>query len=657
MDGPGNPDTYTTDDNWRRVQAASDSHLPPEGTDRWQHEGIDLVEITASDERFMTAMSYPRHETTDRTVEPKTKGAGGQHLETDAALEPVIKLIEPKAYKGDDPGPQEIYPGFKTGQSRSVIRTHGAPSPWIHGETILGPQDPLRFVLIKSHKKQNKGVIEEAGQVPWKLKTKVFPPRVMEVEDNPASGQDGIDSTARSLVTSPVQKFNPQADQKTTHQAPNPRGRGVSALPVVDEEPTEVTTKPALEKVRGKRPKSKVRFSDGSPSGVPKPTDETPLEPDKKQDEPISKHRRRPQKPNESLLQAALHNAARAKEKAAAGSNSSAASSSVFSPEVYMENMWEAATTQATRDDRKEIMGLSLTRWLERDSHLLESVCRTGKPQVVRHLLSKGVNPGTRKKPRPTPLLLAVQGGTPQHYKCVQALLHRGVDLNVKHKRSGKTALHLAIETADFKGHTNLVRDLAAGGANPNIPDRTGELPIHAIFRGGEPSGPLKKHRLDALACILKVDICGETDVNVSEPHERHSPLHLAVAKTSPYAVGMLLYKGANVNAENAIRVTPLLLAATQWAGGPLTPDQEVVLDLLLKAPGIEVDRQAGGSGRTALHFAALHCAPAAVRLLLAKSASARGTDSKGMTPLELCATNDTSKWKVERDEIRALLR
>jgi hypothetical protein len=127
MDGPGNPDTYTTDDNWRRVQAASDSHLPPEDTDRWQHGGIDLVEITASDESFMTAMSYPRHETTDRTVEPKTKGAGGQYSGTDTALEPVIQLIEPKAYNGDDPGPQKIYPGFKTGQSRSVIGVSYAP--------------------------------------------------------------------------------------------------------------------------------------------------------------------------------------------------------------------------------------------------------------------------------------------------------------------------------------------------------------------------------------------------------------------------------------------------------------------------------------------------------------------------------------------------
>ncbi|KAL3445426.1 hypothetical protein BJX65DRAFT_309893 [Aspergillus insuetus] len=159
-------------------------------------------------------------------------------------------------------------------------------------------------------------------------------------------------------------------------------------------------------------------------------------------------------------------------------------------------------------------MGLSLTRWLERDSHLLESVCRTGKPQV---------------------------GGSLRHYKSVQALLHRGVDLNVKHKRSGKTALHLAIETTDFKGHTNLVRDLAAGGANPNF------------------------------------------------------PLHLAVAKTSPYAVGILLYKG--VNAENSIRVTPAPAGRDAVGGGPLKPDHEVILDLLLMAPGIEVNRQAGAGG------------------------------------------------------------
>ncbi|KAL3445427.1 hypothetical protein BJX65DRAFT_309894 [Aspergillus insuetus] len=55
-------------------------------------------------------MSYPRDETTDRTLESKSYAVGGQHWETDAALEPVIKPIEPKAHSGDDRGPQQVNP-------------------------------------------------------------------------------------------------------------------------------------------------------------------------------------------------------------------------------------------------------------------------------------------------------------------------------------------------------------------------------------------------------------------------------------------------------------------------------------------------------------------------------------------------------------------
>jgi hypothetical protein len=67
----------------------------------------------------------------------------------------------------------------------------------------------------------------------------------------------------------------------------------------------------------------------------------------------------------------------------------------------------------------------------------------------------------------------------------------------------------------------------AACDAKLNIPDWTGELPTHAIFRGGgECPGtlPPEKHHLDALACILEVDMCGETDVNVPDPHEHNFP-------------------------------------------------------------------------------------------------------------------------------------
>ncbi|KAL4929706.1 ankyrin repeat domain-containing protein [Aspergillus undulatus] len=345
-----------------------------------------------------------------------------------------------------------------------------------------------------------------------------------------------------------------------------------------------------------------------------------------------AKQRSRPQKANLSLRQTALQNASHEKNKGTDNANPSADQFGIFSPAVYMKQKWEAATTQATEDNWRELASLHLTRWLDRDNKLLESFCRAGKAQVVRYVLRKGSNPGTRKKPRPLPLLHAVCGGKPQHYKCVQALLEHGVNLN---------------------GHTNLIRDLAAGGANPNIPDTKGELPIHALFKS-DTQGSLEKYRLDALACILQADLHGNTEVNTPDPYDLNSPLHLAVSKTCPYAVSMLLYKGANVNTVNSFGLTPLLIAATLWSG-QLTSDQEVILDILLKNPANEIDRTSGLLKRTALHWAAVRCSPSAFRLLLDRGADETIKDAEGATPQDMYSLNTQKIRDEERDKINAL--
>ncbi|PLB38569.1 ankyrin repeat and protein kinase domain-containing protein [Aspergillus candidus] len=327
---------------------------------------------------------------------------------------------------------------------------------------------------------------------------------------------------------------------------------------------------------------------------------------------------------------------------------------SVFSPEVYMSTTWEAASTQDTRivpiNRRKRWW-----KWIDRDQHILEGFCTEGTVQAVRTLLKDGCNPGTESKPRPTPLLRAIQGGTYQHYKCVQALMNHDVNLNVAERRTGRTALQIAIEQPFFAGHTSLVRDLIDGGADTNKSDYTGKRPILSVF-DIQGNNALKKHQLDALACLLVGGGGGkETNVNVYAPHGHDSPLHLAIRRGSPMAVGLLLFRGAFVNAKNQAGATPLLLAAAQWAG-PLVADQKTILDLLLQNPDINLNETAGVQRRTALHQAVFRASTTAVEMLLEKGADISIQDSEGKTGRQLASTLDETKWKDERAEIIRLL-
>lgn len=120
-----------------------------------------------------------------------------------------------------------------------------------------------------------------------------------------------------------------------------------------------------------------------------------------------------------SLLNIAIHNAAQKKLDEEAKSDPKKKPYTVFSPQVYMETAWEAASTQVTQNTGKSLHTISLRRWWDRDIRLLESMCRDGNAPAVRLLLKEGCNPGTEEKPRASPLLLAVKGGTAQHYKCV----------------------------------------------------------------------------------------------------------------------------------------------------------------------------------------------------------------------------------------------
>lgn len=223
----------------------------------------------------------------------------------------------------------------------------------------------------------------------------------------------------------------------------------------------------------------------------------------------------------------------------------------------------------------------------------------------------------------------------------------------MKTSRTGKTVLSLAIEHQYFHGYRGLIWTLLNWGADPNIKDRNGDYPLLQILYGGY--DPLEEHQRQALALILDKSRY-PTDVNVEPPGTLNMPLHLAVRRKDPWAVGMLLEKGAIYGARNGAGQTPLALAISTWSR-EMTKDHKEVSRLLL-ARGADPNETFGASQSPALHSAIKNGHTDLVELLVRYSADPFKTDNGGQNAYMLCNTElDQGRLTGElTDEIRSVL-
>ncbi|MCJ1382022.1 hypothetical protein MMC17_005134 [Xylographa soralifera] len=326
-----------------------------------------------------------------------------------------------------------------------------------------------------------------------------------------------------------------------------------------------------------------------------------------------------------------------------------------ISAKVYMQDIWEAESSAATsimsEGTRSKIGGGSLTHWQDKSQNILGHYAKEGKAAAVRLLLEKNCNPGTKEKPRPGPLLSAVKGASARHTKCARILLEFGADVNVKQNSTGKTPLHFAIEHRYFKGYGNLIYTLLDHGANPNVKDASGDFPLLQILYGGYE--PLEKHKRDALALLLE-QTHFTTDVNIMPPGTQNAPLHLAVRRKDPWAVGMLLEKEAKVNEPNGAGVTPFVMAVSSWSES-MTDEQKEVAELLLYH-GAQVDIRVGSTGSTALQIAITHGRVDMMELLMDYDADPEAKDNAGQTAFDIARRSINSN-KIPVDTHAKIMR
>jgi hypothetical protein len=109
-----------------------------------------------------------------------------------------------------------------------------------------------------------------------------------------------------------------------------------------------------------------------------------------------------------------------------------------------------------------------------------------------------------------------------------------------------ETALYKAVKN----GHLRTVATLLAERANPNIPDRNANFPLHVAC--AQNNRAMAKLLLDNDALIEALNLKAST------------PLHAAAYHGSARCIELLLERGANVNAVNINNFTPLQFAAAQ---------------------------------------------------------------------------------------------
>lgn len=243
----------------------------------------------------------------------------------------------------------------------------------------------------------------------------------------------------------------------------------------------------------------------------------------------------------------------------------------------------------------------------------LHDASAVAKEAVVRALVAVGASPNEFNRSGEAPLHVAARAG---NLKAVTALLDCGADAGIRMRQSGNalTPLHVA----SSKGQHEVIPALVAGGADLNAGDTVLYLSQAFFYAPGLFTPPDSMDRTG---------------------HVGRTPLRVAVDSWQVESVRALLKCGADVNAPDLWRGTPLASAAS---GG--TP--EILVELLLAGPNMTT--AASTDGKKPLHIAAESSSRLMISLVLAAGGEVDAVDDHGWTPLHRAAAGGTPEGIAE---------
>lgn len=281
-----------------------------------------------------------------------------------------------------------------------------------------------------------------------------------------------------------------------------------------------------------------------------------------------------------------------------------------INPPVVKNMPTEAAT--------KHVLPVDWANWVE-SGRSPKILIRTDHPKasqltmLVKRAMASGVTPPEGPKapsgPGTTELITAVRSGDMAK---VSSIIASGADVNERDRAGQRTALHWAAKT----GNRAALEALIAAKADPNVKDRQGRTPL---WLGVETDLEVVKYLVEKGA-----------DVNARDTI-KSTPLLWASGFGKPETVEFLLSKGADVMAVDDNGWTALI-----WAAG-LGQPQTVEVLVKAKADINAADRQ---TGDTPLLRGARTGKPESLKFLLAAGADVKATNKNGQTALHLAAAS-----------------
>ena len=232
-----------------------------------------------------------------------------------------------------------------------------------------------------------------------------------------------------------------------------------------------------------------------------------------------------------------------------------------------------------------------------------------GMTDWVQELLAAGAEINPQDGDGDTPLGMAATNG---HLDCVRLLLEAsGIAVNLP-DNEGETPL----AKAAYHGHPEVIKLLlAAPEIDINAANEAGDNAFHMAIFGENPE------------CARLLFNAPGFDI-AKACTEGRTPLHLAASSGLDQWLGQLLSQSQDINAQDDLGRTPLYLAAFYH--------QPAFMQLLLEAPGVNVNLPSTEDGGTPLHAAAENAeSPECLQLLLsAPGLKVNGKDADEATPL-----------------------